>query len=152
LEDKYFNIYYRKDEAKRGSSPTDFPGWWSTPATKLSLLSDYLSLLSTEKYYERSNQALNDSMEYIFFEDGTVEHRGSKDRIDPSGARDGHGDRTIASALSCKILIASGSNLLHNGKSEEEVARAKTPPPGSFGDRLRKRQEEEEEFGGGWNN
>jgi hypothetical protein len=42
---------------------------------------------------------LRECREYIFQASGSVEHSRSINTIDPTGARDNHGDRVIADAL-----------------------------------------------------
>ena len=91
MELGYRNIYYRANEQLLNpTGPAEIPGWYSTPATKLALLSEYRSALHNREYVNRSESALG-------------EQGGEASPNDPSGARLNHGDQTIADALACKM-------------------------------------------------
>ncbi|OHB56124.1 MAG: hypothetical protein A2Y07_01235 [Planctomycetes bacterium GWF2_50_10] len=99
IELGYRNIYYRANDKSISKKVSDVPGWYSTRDTKLALLGDYRKALSTGEFINRSYPALRECREYIFTQSGTVEHARSINTIDPTGARENHGDRCIADAL-----------------------------------------------------
>jgi hypothetical protein len=99
LELGYRNIYYRQNDKSISRKVSDVPGWYSTRDTKLAILGDYRKALSSSDFINRSYQALRECREYIFTQSGTVEHARSINTIDPTGAKENHGDRCIADAL-----------------------------------------------------
>ena len=112
LESGYRNIYCRQNDKSITKKVSDVPGWYSTRDAKLALLGDYRKALSTGDFINRSYQGLRECREYIFTQSGTVEHARSINTIDPTGARENHGDRCIADAL------------LHKGMKSISVAKA----------------------------
>ena len=78
---------------------SDTPGWFSTKEGKLSLLGDYRKALASGEFINRSYQAIREAREYVFTATGSVEHARSINTVDPTGARENHGDRVIADAL-----------------------------------------------------
>lgn len=99
IELGYRNIYYRANDKSISKKVSDIPGWYSTKDTKLALLGDYRKALSSGDFINRSYQGLRECREYIFTQSGTVEHARSINTIDPTGAKENHGDRCIADAL-----------------------------------------------------
>lgn len=73
-------------------------GFHSDPTRKYELLNAYSADLQTEKFVNPSKPALEETLEFVFA-GKTVEHVGSRDKDDPSGAGENHGDRVIADAL-----------------------------------------------------
>ena len=115
----------------------DKAGWWSTRDEKKNLLTQYKHALENGYVTNRSEQALNECLEYHFFPDGSVEHVAAKDILDPSGTNDNHGDIVIADAL------------CYRGMSERVVKRDRpiVVPKGSFYDRMQNHLEKEQEKG-----
>ncbi|MDO8303732.1 MAG: hypothetical protein Q7T18_10865, partial [Sedimentisphaerales bacterium] len=99
IELGYRNIYYRANDKSISRKVSDVPGWYSTRDTKLALLGDYRKALAGGDFLNRSYQALRECREYIFTQSGSVEHARSVNTIDPTGAKENHGDRCIADAL-----------------------------------------------------
>ena len=96
LELGYKNIWYKKDQSGKQSK---IPGWWPTKDEKRSLYSDYRTALSTSHFINRSMDALRECKEIVFAATGWITHSRSLRTIDPSGARENHGDRPTADAL-----------------------------------------------------
>jgi len=132
LELGYRNIHYRENERSLSKKTSDVPGWWATKETKLTLLGAYRKALAEELFIQRSYHSVAEAREYIFTASGSVEHARSVNTVDPSGARDNHGDRVIADALCSRALADS------NIKRSEEVE----PTPDTFAGRRLKRQQE----------
>ena len=96
LELGYKNIWYKQDQSGKQSK---IPGWWPTKDEKRSLYSDYRTALSTSHFINRSMDALRECKEIVFAATGWITHSRSLRTIDPSGARENHGDRPTADAL-----------------------------------------------------
>ena len=96
LELKYKNIWYKKEASGKRSK---IPGWWPTKDEKRALYSDYRTALSTNHFINRSIDALRECKEIIFASTGWITHSRSLRTVDPSGARENHGDRPTADAL-----------------------------------------------------
>jgi len=95
----YRNFFYKQDEKSIGGKQSDVPGWWSSPESKVALLGEYRRAISKALFVERSRLAIGECREYIYLPDGGPAHARSVSSVDPSGARENHGDRVIASAL-----------------------------------------------------
>ena len=104
LELGYRNIYYRKNDKSISAKVSDTPGWYSTKDAKLALLGEYRKALATRAFINRSYYSLRECREYVFLASGSVEHSRSVNNVDPTGARENHGDRVIADALCWKGL------------------------------------------------
>jgi hypothetical protein len=102
MELEYGNIYYRKNDESVSGKTTDVPGWAPTKETKLVLIGAYRAALEKGECINRSKEALEETLEYIHTQDGSVEHSRATNKSDPSGARANHGDRVIADALAFK--------------------------------------------------
>jgi len=105
LELGYRNIFYRENERSLSKKVSDVPGWWATKETKLTLLGNFRKALAEDLFIQRSYHSVAEAREYIFTASGAVEHARSVNTIDPSGARDNHGDRVIADALCNRLLL-----------------------------------------------
>lgn len=95
----YRNIYRREAEGRIVGRPSASLGWASTKDNKVSLLGDYREAISKGLFVNRSRQAVDELREYIYSPTLGVVHARAETTIDPSGARDNHGDRCIADAL-----------------------------------------------------
>lgn len=132
MEAGYRKIYYRRDEEAVGKQMRNVPGWNATKENKLAVLGDYRRALELGLFVNRSEAALRDCLEYVFTASGAVEHSRSLGKVDPSGARTNHGDRTIADALAWKLCKSDPAS---KKLSEETVLR------GCFLWRRQRRQE-----------
>jgi hypothetical protein len=145
-EDKlgYTNVYYRySNEESFDRRMTQIPGWASTGQTKKILLSDYRRLLSDDGIINPCYDALNECHSYVYTSTGHVAHAGSVNSLDPSGARDNHGDRVIADALLAKMFIEKVAIL--PDKKEKIV-----PDNCMLARRLRRDNNNNGEFENGW--
>jgi len=101
MELGYRNFYYRHDERKLTRAVTDVPGWWSSVSSKMQLFSEYRAALG-KSFINPSKMAIGECRELVFVPDGGVEHAGTSNMVDPSGAGANHADRATADALACK--------------------------------------------------
>jgi hypothetical protein len=99
LDAGYRNIYWRKEEQTLTKKQSDFPGFYSSRPTKIVLLGEYRRALIDGKFQQVSESSIAEAEEYVFSADGDIRHAKSANFVDPSGARDNHGDRVIADAL-----------------------------------------------------
>lgn len=96
LELGYRKIWYKKDQVGKVAK---IPGWWPTKDEKRVLYSEYRAALSTKHFINHSADALRECKEIIFSSTGWITHSRSLRTVDPSGARENHGDRPTADAL-----------------------------------------------------
>lgn len=100
----YGNIYLRRREEGLSHKVSDIPGIVTTKEVKLIFLGEYRSAVEKGECVNRSKEALQECLEYVFAPDGGVEHSKQCSRMDPSGAKANHGDRVIADALAWKLI------------------------------------------------
>lgn len=105
IELHYYHIYYRKKEEAISKKTSDVPGWASTKQTKLVLMGNYRDAIEKGKCINRSKEALDETLEYVFGANGSVEHSRAANKADPSGAGASHGDRVIADAMAWHGMI-----------------------------------------------
>lgn len=99
LKRDYPNIFWRTKDGRPNSKQTEMAGWYSTPETKLSLLGEFRRALLAGNFTIRSKPLVDELRQYVFRQGGVVEHAGRANTVDPSGAKDNHGDRAISAAL-----------------------------------------------------
>lgn len=99
LKRQYPRIYWRTKDGRPDSKQTELAGWWSTPETKLSLMGEHRRALTQGLFTLHSQETIDELRQYVFRQGGVVEHAGAGTSPDPSGAKENHGDRAIASAL-----------------------------------------------------
>lgn len=128
----YPNVYYRRNEQTVGGRVTRIPGWGSTKDNKRELLEEYARALKQDDYINRDALALDECKQYVHFPDGSIGHAASRKVMDPSGARDNHGDRVIADALAWWAIRGASR---HKAESKPEIV------PGSVAFRRRTRRE-----------
>ena len=103
----YRNIYYRSDEAKITGKTSDKHGYAFTRDNKRDTLIELRAAMAHDEYVVRSAEFVNECRYYVHcISTNAVEHSGAKNSIDPTGARDNHGDRVIAKALAWKVIKA----------------------------------------------
>ena len=102
MELHYGNVFLKKNEESIGRKVSNIPGWFATKESKIVLLGAYRDSIEGDKCINRSTEALQETLEYVFSQDGSVDHAKASDKRDPSGARSNHGDRVIADALGVK--------------------------------------------------
>lgn len=99
MELHYGNVYCKRRIEAYSKEVSDVPGWDSTKETKAILLGAYRSTVENGAAVNRSKEALEECLEYIFAPNGKIEHSRAADKLDPSGASENHGDCVIADAL-----------------------------------------------------
>ena len=109
LELGYSNVHYHRDPKKTHAKKTQQPGFGVSKDSKQMLLFEYARALASGEYLNRSAEALRECGEYAYLEGGGIGHVKSVSTMDPSGARDNHGDRVIADALSWLGHKSTGS-------------------------------------------
>ena len=100
----YRNLYYRRNEEGLNKTVSDKPGVFLNPKEKAATLGLYRRSLKDRTFIQRSSEANQECLEYIFTMGGAVEHSSAANSIDPSGAGASHGDRVISDALAAKCL------------------------------------------------
>lgn len=108
---RYGNIYFRKREETISKKVSQIPGWAATKETKLTLLGDYRAAVEKGMCINRSREALEECLEYIFDPQGSVSHFREDNKEDPSGAKANHGDRVTADALAWRGMTERKSKL-----------------------------------------
>jgi len=111
LESGYRNIYWKRDETGLKKKVSDFPGFYSTGPSKLVLLGEYRRALIDKEFHQPSKESIEEAAEYVFTSDGDIRHSRSRSAIDPSGAKDNHGDRVIGDALLWKVIAGRSVQL-----------------------------------------
>lgn len=102
MELGYGNIYLRQRDEALSKKVTDIPGWASTKPAKSALMSSYRAAIDSGECVNRSKEALEETLEYVFGPGETIIHSRSENKNDPSSARANHGDRAMADALAWK--------------------------------------------------
>lgn len=130
----YSNVYLRKREEAISKKVSNIPGWAPTREGKKVLLGNYRLAVENETCINRSKEALQECLEYIFDQQG-VSHARASDKEDPSGAKDNHGDRVIADALAW-----------HGMSERKSILKPSKPeiPVGSLAWRWQQRKQEEQ--------
>jgi hypothetical protein len=101
----YLNIYFRRNEEGIAKNISDKPGVFLNPKEKTVTISRYRQALKDKEFIQRSHEANQECLSYIYTINNSIEHSSAKNSDDPSGAGANHGDRVIADALACKGLI-----------------------------------------------
>jgi hypothetical protein len=99
-----YGLYYARAKDTETGETGGKAGWAPTRDNKYQLLAKYRGMLHDRTVVNRCEQAMRETLEYVFLGNNWVEHASLNDNEDPSGARDQHGDRVIADALAVKIL------------------------------------------------
>lgn len=104
IELGYRNIYYRQKRQTIGKDSTEVYGWQNNQGGLIDLLGEYQKALRTGAYKNYCKDALTECLQYAFNKNGALQHGGAVNSVDPSGARDNHGDMVVADALSYRGL------------------------------------------------
>lgn len=113
LEMGYRNIWYRSSEKSLVRRVSDVPGWVPSAQSRMELLSELRTAMSTRQFLNRSASAVEECRAFVYTPQG-VEYAEAKGfdaltgKPDPSGARANHGDRVIADALAWKLVLQHG--------------------------------------------
>ena len=109
----YRNIYFRRDEVGLRKKVSDKPGVFLNPREKKAIFGKYRRALKEKSFIQRSHDANQECLAYIFTTGNKIEHTTAIKSVDPSGAGDSHGDRCVADACANKCLELLGAkNLL----------------------------------------
>jgi len=138
MELGYGNVYLRKQEETLSRKISQIPGWAATKETKLVLMGDYRAAIEKGLCINRSKEALEECLEYIFNTQGGVSHSREDDKIDPSGAKANHGDRVIADALAWRGL---------SERKSKPMPQKPKAPIGSLAWRIKQRQKDKPRIG-----
>jgi hypothetical protein len=95
----YRSIYVRKDESVIARKATKKFGWYSSKDTKNLLLTEFRRAVKDCDIAVRSDLVLKECEFYRHSVNNSIVNSGAESTVDPSGARDNHGDRVIACAL-----------------------------------------------------
>jgi hypothetical protein len=90
------NIYRQRQEGTATEQRTMRVGWTSSKRAKRALLGNLSRQMAQGECIVRSEECLDEMLEYVVLDDGSIE-AGSR-RDEASGARESHGDRVIALA------------------------------------------------------
>jgi hypothetical protein len=127
VEAGYRNFYYQRAEDRLFNKATDKPGFFLNPDPKRRLLGAYRRALKEESFIQRSADAIDECMSYIYTTRNTVEHSAEYNNIDPSGAKSSHGDRVIADALLNKAFeVIKASDSPHRTQDRENCFAARS--------------------------
>ena len=99
IDTGYRNFYYKEADQKISNPRSRIPGWWPTKDNKRSLYSEYREGLTSGAFLNPSKDALTECREIVYTANGWIQHSKTGSSVDPSGARENHGDRPTADAL-----------------------------------------------------
>ncbi len=104
----YRNLYFRRDEVGLKKRVSDKPGVFLNPKEKRAIFGKYRKALKEKSFIQRSHEANQECLAYIFTTGQKIEHTTAVKSVDPSGAGDSHGDRCVADACANKALELLG--------------------------------------------
>ena len=104
IEMGYRNVYWKTREESLSKKSEPIPGWWPVKDAKRAVFGDYRRAILDGRFINRSREAMAELREIVYTANGGIEHSKASRTIDPSGARDNHGDRPTADALCCYAL------------------------------------------------
>lgn len=125
-------LFYRELEGAvaRRVNKTKVPGFYTSKETKRMILGEYAKALAQGKFVNHSLPALEEARHYIYLATGSIEHDSSTSSMDPSVAKDNHGDRVIADALAWRAIGDAPAKSVERKKLD--------PPYGSFDWRMKR--------------
>lgn len=142
LELGYGNIYLQKRTEALSQKVTDIPGWVPSKESKLQVVGSYRDAVEKCICINRSKEALQETLEYIYAPDGSVEHARATNKVDPSGANANHGDRVIGDSLAWMLI---------KERMQEPVKEEREIPIGSLAWRMKQRElEQRKKSRNGW--
>lgn len=136
MENDYANIHTRRKSPVKvqGGTAAEY-GWWNTPASKFSLLSEYRGALHDRRILHPSHASVEECLTYHIDElNRVVSEREMAEADEETGAKIPHGDRVISSATLWQAMLS-------NPISEPDQPE---PPRGSFAWRQRQAELEAE--------
>lgn len=135
IELGYGNYYRKKVEHSLVRKDSDIPGWYSTREYKRVLLESYRQALAEERFMERSKWCLAECRKYLYNDQQVPVYERGDTLEDPSGARENHGDRVIATALAWRMIRELDGGIAKDNSEDSELP----VPEGSFAFRLQQR-------------
>jgi hypothetical protein len=112
IELGYNNVYLRQAEGalskKLNKIANVIPGWWPTPDERNAVHSDLRRSLDSNELIEHSADCVSELREIIFTQATGITHVRAVQNVDPSGAREHHGDRPTATALMLRGMRQMG--------------------------------------------
>lgn len=108
----YRNLYYRRNEEGLTKRVSDKPGVFLNPKEKSAVLGQYRRALKDKSFIQRSHEANQECLAYVYTTGNAIEHSSAANTPDPSGASANHGDRVIADALLAKCFDLIGNKKL----------------------------------------
>ena len=105
IESGYRNFYCKQDDNKlKRKGGSRIPGWWPTKDNKRAIYAEYRDALNEGRFLNKSKEALSECREIVYTQHGWIQHSKTNSSMDPSGARENHGDRPTADALLCLAM------------------------------------------------
>jgi hypothetical protein len=106
LELGYRNIYYREPDRKKiiKTGVSYVPGWYPTKDSRLEVIGEYRRAVTDGEFKVRSAEQLEECRYFVYTKTGWVLHSGYSSSLDPTGAKENHGDRPTAGALCWHIM------------------------------------------------
>ena len=107
IETGFRRIFYREPDRKKivkKGGPSYIPGWWPTKDGKREIMGNYRQGIYTGSLAIRSREQLQECRRFNFTPSGWILHSGATSDMDPSGARENHGDRPTAGALAWHLV------------------------------------------------
>lgn len=123
IEMGYRNVYWRTREESIAKGQTLIPGWWPVKDAKRAVFGDYKRALLDGRFINRCRDAMVELREIVYTATGSIEHAKASRTVDPTGARENHGDRPTADALCCYALAR---------RAPAPVERSDSVPEGSI--------------------
>jgi len=107
----YGNIYYKTDEKSIERKVSTIPGFHFDQYNKTPTLATLRDAIHNNEYIVRSKEFIREARDYIYvMAQNTVAHSRSRTTIDPSGAKENHGDLVISKALALKVIRLYGND------------------------------------------
>lgn len=97
-------LYFRKAEQGLTPKTTDRPGFHPDDKTKVTLLTDYARDLYEKKFLNPDEEAMKETLQYIWTQGQKVEHSRSLANQDPTASGKAHGDLVISDSLAAKLV------------------------------------------------
>lgn len=129
----YINVHMHRDETKADALPTNKPGIYLAPQTRMHILYTIRDAMGRAtdpdgpiygSFFNPSEAAVlgaNEFKAYEWMPDGTVNHKAASEQKDPSAAKHNHGDCAMADAMLCYLM-----SIL---RVPEEVSHEEKRPP-----------------------
>lgn len=134
----YRRFWLKRQQDSIGRPMTEQIGMHSNKQEKMRTMGLLRTLVAESRLAVRSREAVEEMRQFVYTQDGSVEHSGARRGGDPSGARKNHGDRASALAMAA-VAMFDGSRWW--GRAPERAA-VPVAMPGSIAWRRMEREEE----------